>query len=140
MAVKGPAFTYSAFSALDTMRKLSQDLRKQIMDLYKSSFSLGAISTTEATMSINTSNIISKYQNPGSTQRLYHSGKRHTLSPRDEQALVRKVQLDHVTTIKGTSEGGVGIRYQGVYIHRHHGLKGYHARKKPLLQDQHLKK
>lgn len=48
---------------------------------------------------------------------------------------------------KGTGEGIRGIRYQSMYIYgtfkcavHGHGLKGYHAKKSSLLQDQHKRK
>uniref|UniRef100_A0AAZ3PTS2 Paired domain-containing protein n=1 Tax=Oncorhynchus tshawytscha TaxID=74940 RepID=A0AAZ3PTS2_ONCTS len=44
--------------------------------------------------------IVRKYKHHGTTQQSYRSGRRHVLSPRDGCTLVRKVQINPITTAK----------------------------------------
>ena len=44
--------------------------------------------------------IVRKYKHHGTTQPLYHSGRRRVLSSRDEHILLRKVQINPRTTAK----------------------------------------
>ena len=74
----------------------------------------------------------------------YCSGRRHILSPRDGNTLVRNVQINPRTTakdlVKMLEETGTKISISTVkrVLYRHN-LKGRSARKKPLLQNRHKK-
>ena len=85
-------------SLLDIMEKskeISQDLRKEIVDLHKSGLTLGAISKRLKVLprsSVQT--IVRKYKHHGTKQPSYRSGRRRILSPRDESTLLRKVKIN----------------------------------------------
>ena len=81
-------------------KEISQDLRKKIVALHKSGSSLGAISKHLKVPRSTVQTIVRKYKHHGTTQPSHHSGRRCALSPRDEPALVRKVQINHRTTEK----------------------------------------
>jgi hypothetical protein len=92
-------------------KEISQDLRKNIVDLHKSGSSLGAIFKC---LKVPRSSAC-KYKHYGTTHASYHSGMRRVLSPRDERTLVRKVQNNPRTTAKEEDAGG--NRYKSIYIH-----------------------
>uniref|UniRef100_A0A674DUC8 Uncharacterized protein n=1 Tax=Salmo trutta TaxID=8032 RepID=A0A674DUC8_SALTR len=123
-------------------KEISQDLRKTIVDLHKSVSSLGAISKRLKVQCSSVQTIVRKYKHHGITQPLYHSGRRHTLAPRDECTLVRNVQINPRTTANADLvkmlETGTKVSIstvKGVLFNR----KGRSARKKPLLQNRHKK-
>jgi transposase len=100
--ISRPTFKLSA-SLLDSMGKpkeISQDLRKENVDLHKSGSSLGAISKRLKVPRSSVETIVRKYKHHGTTQASYRSGRRRVLSPRDERTLGRKVQIHPRTTAK----------------------------------------
>jgi transposase len=85
--ISKPTFKLSA-SLLDIMvksKEISQDLRKNIVDLHKSGSSLGAISKCLKVPRSSVQTIVRKYKHHGTTQPTYRSGRRRILSPRDER-------------------------------------------------------
>uniref|UniRef100_A0AAZ3S3B5 Transposase Tc1-like domain-containing protein n=1 Tax=Oncorhynchus tshawytscha TaxID=74940 RepID=A0AAZ3S3B5_ONCTS len=144
--ISRPTFKLSA-SLLDIMGKskeISQDPRKQIVDLHKSGSSLGAISKHLKVPRSSVQTIVRKYKHSGTTQLSYRSGKRRVLSPRDERTLVQKVKINPRTTAKDLvnmlEETGTKVSISTVKqaLHRHN-LKDRSTRKKPLLQNRHKK-
>ncbi|CDQ63196.1 unnamed protein product [Oncorhynchus mykiss] len=124
--------------------EISQDLRKQIVDLHKSVSSLGAISKCLKVQHLSVQTIVRKYKHHGTTQPSYRSGRRRVLSPRDECTLVQKVQINPRTTakdlVKMLEETGTKVSISTVKrVLYQHNLKGRSARKKPLLQNHHKK-
>uniref|UniRef100_A0AAZ3S5U5 Sleeping Beauty transposase HTH domain-containing protein n=1 Tax=Oncorhynchus tshawytscha TaxID=74940 RepID=A0AAZ3S5U5_ONCTS len=98
--ISRPSFKFSA-SLLDIMGKskeISQDLRKTIVDLHKSGSSLGAISKCLKVPHSSVQTIVRKYKHNGTTQPSHLAGRKSLLSPRDECALVQKVQINPRTT------------------------------------------
>jgi transposase len=81
-------------------KEISQDLRKNIVDLHKSGSSLGAISKCLKVPCSFVQTIVRKYKHHETTQPLYFSGRRRFLSPRDERTLVLKEQINPRTTAK----------------------------------------
>jgi hypothetical protein len=80
----------------------------------------------------------------GPRSRHYRSGRRRVLSPRDEHTLVRKVQINPITTakdlVKMLEETGTKVSLSTVkQVLYRHNLKGRSTRKKPLLQNHHKK-
>ena len=144
--ISRPTFKLSA-SLLDIMGKskeISQDLRKNIVDLHKSGSSLGAISKCLNVPRSSVQTIVRKYKHYGTTQPSYHSGRKRVLAPRDEWTLVRKVQINHRTAakdlVKMLEETGTQVSISTVkQVLYRHNLKGCSARKKPLLQNCHKK-
>uniref|UniRef100_A0AAZ3S6D4 Transposase Tc1-like domain-containing protein n=1 Tax=Oncorhynchus tshawytscha TaxID=74940 RepID=A0AAZ3S6D4_ONCTS len=141
-----PTFKLSA-SLLDIIGKskeISQDLRIKMVDLHKTGSSLGAISKRLKVPCSSIQTIVRKYKHHGTTQPSYLSGRRRILSPRDERALVQKVQINPRTTakdlVKMLEETGTKVPISTVkrVLYRHN-LKGRSARKKPLLQNCHKK-
>ena len=106
-------------------KEISQDLRKIIVDLHKSGSSLGAISKRLKVPRSSVQTIIRKYKQHGTTQPSYRSGRRCVLSPTDVCTLVRKVQLNHITTakdhVKMLKETGTKVSISTVkrVLHRH---------------------
>ena len=97
------AFFKLSASLLDIMGKskeISQDLRKQIVDLHKSGSSLGAISKGLKVPRSSVQTIVHKYKHHDTTQPSYRSGRRRVQSPRDERTVLRKVQINPRTTAK----------------------------------------
>uniref|UniRef100_A0AAZ3PNX5 Transposase Tc1-like domain-containing protein n=1 Tax=Oncorhynchus tshawytscha TaxID=74940 RepID=A0AAZ3PNX5_ONCTS len=140
--ISGPTLKLSA-SLLDIMGKskeISQDLRKNIVDLHKSGSSLGAISKHLKVPRSSVLTIVCKYKHHGTTQPSYSSGRGRVLSPRDKRTLVRKVQINLRTTaknlVKMLEETATKVSLSTVkrVLYRHN-LKGRSARKKPLLQN-----
>uniref|UniRef100_A0AAZ3PV30 Transposase Tc1-like domain-containing protein n=1 Tax=Oncorhynchus tshawytscha TaxID=74940 RepID=A0AAZ3PV30_ONCTS len=125
-------------------KEISQDLRKQIVDLRKSGSSLEAISKCLKVPCSSVQTIVRKYKHHGTTQPSYRSGRRRILSPRDEHTLVRKVQINPRTTekdrVKMLEETVTKVSISTIkrVLYRHN-LKGYSARKRPLLQNHHKK-
>uniref|UniRef100_A0A674C7G8 Paired domain-containing protein n=1 Tax=Salmo trutta TaxID=8032 RepID=A0A674C7G8_SALTR len=125
-------------------KEISQDLRKQIVDLHKSGSSLGAISKCLKVPRSSVQTIVFKYKHNVTTQPSYRSGRRHVLSVIDECTLVRKVQINPRTTakdlVKMLEETGTKVSISTVkrVLYRHN-LKGRSARKKPPLQNRHKK-
>ena len=123
---------------------LSQDLRIKMVDLHKTGSSLGAISKRSKVPCSSIQTIVCKYKHHGTTQQSYLSGRRRILSPRDEHALVQKVQINPRTTakdlVKMLEETGTKVSISTVkrVLYRHN-LNGRSARKKPLLQNRHKK-
>uniref|UniRef100_A0A8C7FSQ9 Transposase Tc1-like domain-containing protein n=1 Tax=Oncorhynchus kisutch TaxID=8019 RepID=A0A8C7FSQ9_ONCKI len=111
----------------------------KIVDLHKSSSSLGAISKC-----LKAPQYINKYKHHETTIPSYRSGRRCVLSPRDGRTLVQKVQINRRTTekelVKMLEETGTKVSISTVnrVLYRHI-LKGLSARKKPLLQIRHKK-
>ena len=141
-----PTFKLSA-SLLDIMGKskeISQDLRKETVDLHKSESSLGEISKRLKIPCSSVQTIVRNYKHNGTTQPSYHSRRRRFLSPRDERTLVQKVQINPRTKekhlVKMLEETGTKVSISTVkrVLYRHK-LKGNSARKKPLLQNRHKK-
>ena len=139
-----PTFKLSA-ALLDIMGKskeISQDLRKNIVDLHMSGSSLGEISKCLKVPRSSVQTIVRKYKHHGTTQPSYRSGRRHVLSLRDDaKSLVRKVQINPRTgkdLVKMLEETGTKVSISTVkrVLYRH-DLKGRAARKKPLLQNCH---
>uniref|UniRef100_A0AAZ3RB43 Transposase Tc1-like domain-containing protein n=1 Tax=Oncorhynchus tshawytscha TaxID=74940 RepID=A0AAZ3RB43_ONCTS len=125
-------------------KEISQDLRKEIVDLHKSGSSLGAISKRLKVPRSSVQTIVRKYKHHGTTQPSYRSGRRRVLSPRDESTLVQKVQINPRTTakdlVKMLEETGTKVSISTVrQVLYRHNLKGRSARKKPLLQNCHKK-
>jgi transposase len=121
-------------------KEISQDLRKKIVDLYKSGSSLGAISKHLKLPCSSAQTIVHKYIHHGTTQLPYCSGRRRVLSPRDERTLVQKVQINPRKTakdlVKMLEETGTKVSISTVKRNLHrHDLKGRSARKKSLLQN-----
>ena len=123
-------------------QKKSAKTRKKMVDLHKSGSSLGAISKHLKVPHSPVQTVVCKYKHHGTTQPSYRSGRRRVLSPRDERALVRKVQINPRTTakdlVKMLEETGtkVSISTEKRVLYRHN-LKGRSAGKKPLLQNRH---
>ena len=86
-------------SLLDIMEK-SKEISQHLVDLHKSGSSLGAISKRLKLPRLSVQTIVRRYKQHGTTQPLYHSGRRRILSPRDERSLVRKVQINPRTAAK----------------------------------------
>ena len=108
-------------SLLDIMGKskeISQDRRKINVDIHKSGSSLGAISKRLKVPRSSVQTIVRKYQQHETRQPSFRSGRRCTLSPRDERTSVRKVQINPRTTAKeGPCEDAGGNRYKSFYTH-----------------------
>ena len=88
------------FDIMGKSKEISQDLRKNIVDLHESGSSVGAISKRLKVPRSSVQTIVRKYKHQGTTQPSNRSGRRRVLSPRDERTLVRKVQINHRTTAK----------------------------------------
>ena len=73
---------------------------QKIIDLHKSGSSLGAISKCLKIPRSSVQPIVRKYKHHGTKQPSYRSRRRSILSPRDEHALVQKVQINPRTTAK----------------------------------------
>ena len=73
---------------------------KKCVDLHKSGSSLGVISICLKVPRSSVQTMVCKYKHHGTMQPSYRSGRRRVLSPRDERALVRKVQINPKTTAK----------------------------------------
>ena len=113
--ISKPTFKHSV-SLLDIMGKskeISQDLRKEFVDLHKSGSSLGGISKRLKVLRSSVQTILRKYEHYGTTQLSYRSGRRRVLSPRDERTLVRKMQINPRTTAKEL----VKMLEKSIYIH-----------------------
>ena len=130
--ISRPTFKLSA-SLLDIIgnqKQISQDLRICFCRPPQVWFILNVPRSSVQT-------IVRKYKQPS-----YRSGRRHVLSPRDERALVQKVQFNPKTTakdpVKMREETGTNISISTVkrVLYRHK-LKGRSARKKLLLQNRH---
>ena len=138
--ISRPTFKLCA-SLLDIMGKwkeISQDLRNKIVDLHKSGSSLGAISKCLKVPRSSVQTLVHKYKLHGTTQPSYRSGRRRVLSPRDERALVRKVQIKDLVKMLEETGAKVSISTVKRVLHRHN-LKGRSASKKPLLQNRQKK-
>ena len=81
-------------------KEISQDLRKNIVDLHKFCSALGAISKRLKVPRSSVQTIVRKHKHHGTTQPSYRSGRRRVLSPRDGNTLVQKVQINPRTTAK----------------------------------------
>ena len=118
-------------------QKKSAKTSEKIVDLYKSSSSLGANSKCLNVPQSSLQTIVRKYKHHGTTQPSYRSGSRHVLSPRDERTMVRKVQINPRTSakdlVKMWEETGTKVSKSTVksVLYRHN-LKGRSARIKPL--------
>ena len=108
-----PSNSASLLDIIGKSKEISQDLRKIIVDLHKSSSSLGAISKHLKVLRSSVQTIVHKYKHHGNTQPSYRSGRRRVLSPRDEHTLVRKVQINPRTTandhVKRLEETGTKV-------------------------------
>ena len=144
--ISSPTFKLSA-SLLDNIgrsKEISQNKRKQIVNLLQSGSSLGAISKHLKVPRLSVQTIARKYKHHGTMLPSYRSGRKHVLSPRDERTLVKKVQINPRTTakdiVKMLEETGtkVSISTAKRVLYRHN-LKSRSARKKPLLQTCHKK-
>ena len=124
----------------ENLKKSAKTSEKRIVDLHKSSSSLGAISKCLKVPRSSVQTIVRKYKHHGTTQPSYRSGRRRVLSPRDDRTLVRKVQINPRRTAKYLAkmleETGTKVTISTVkrVLYRHN-LKGRSARKKPLLQN-----
>ena len=132
--ISRPTFKLSA-SLLNIMGKskeISQDLRKNIVDLHKSVSSLGAISKRQKVPRSSVQTIVRKYKHHGTTQLPYCSRRRHVLSPRDERTLVQKVQINQSQKdlVKVLEQTGTKVSIATVkcVLYRHN-LKGSSARR-----------
>lgn len=125
-------------------KELSTDLKKRIVDLKKSGKSLGAISKQLQVPRSTVQTIVCKYKVHGIVVSLPRSGRKRKLSPAAERKLVRMVKSQPRTTKKQVCDeleaAGTKVSVSTVkrVLHRH-GLRGCRARRKPLLQKQHLK-
>ena len=95
-----PSNSVPLLDIMGKSKEISQDLRKKIVDLHKSGSSLGAISKCLKVPRSSVQTIVSKYKHHETTQPSYRSGRRRVLSPRDLRTLVRKVQINSITTAK----------------------------------------
>ena len=119
----------------------SKDISQDLM----SGSSLGAISKCLKVADSSVQTIVRKYKHHGTAQLSYRSGRRHSLSPRDECTLVRKCKLIPEQQQRPCEDVG-GNRHKSIYsistVNRvlyRHNPKGRSARKMPLLQNR-LKK
>ncbi|TWW62316.1 hypothetical protein D4764_04G0009630 [Takifugu flavidus] len=125
-------------------KELSTDLKKRIIDLNKSGKSLGAISKQLQVPRATVQTIVWKYKVHGAVLSLPRSGRKCKLSPAAERKLVRRVKSQPRSTKKQICQeleaAGTQVSVSTVkrVLHRH-GLRGCHARRKPLLQKRHLK-
>ena len=125
-------------------KEYSQQVRKKIVDFYKSGLSFGAISKQSQRPRAHVQTIIRKYKAFGTTETLQRSGRKSKLTTKDEQILVRKVELNPKTTkkdmVKELAMSDIKVSTSTIkrMLHKN-GLKGYRYRKKPLLQDRHRK-
>lgn len=125
-------------------KELSTDLKKRIIDLNKSGKSLGAISKQLQVPRSTVQTIVCKYKLHGIVVSLPRSGRKRKLSPAAERKLVRMVKSQPRTTKKQVCDeieaDGTQVSVSTVKrVLHHHGLRGCHARRKPLLQKRHLK-
>ena len=110
-------------------KEISQDLKIFFGDLHISGSSLGAISKCLKVPRSSVQTIVCKYKHHGTMQPSYCSGRRRVLCPRDERALVRKVQVNPRKTAKGLvkmlEETGTQVSISTVkrVLYRHN-LKG----------------
>lgn len=120
------------------------DLKKWIIDLNKSGKSLGAISKQLQVPRSTVHTTVCKYKVHGTVVSLPRSGRKSKLSPAAEKKLVRMVKSKPRTAKKQVRDelqaAGTQVSVSTVkrVLYRH-GLRGCRARRKPLLQKQHLK-
>ena len=98
-------------------KEISQDLRKNIVDLHTSGSSLGAISKLLKVPRSSVQTIVREYKHHGTTQPSYRLGRRCNLSPRDECTLVREVQINPRTTAKDLVKMLEETGTKSIYIH-----------------------
>ena len=114
-----------------------------MIDLHKSGSSLGAISKRLKVPRSSVQTIVRKYKHHGTTQPSYRWGRRCILPPRDERALVRKVQINPRTAkdfVKMLEETGTKVSISIIKrVLYWHNLKFRSARKKPQLQNHNKK-
>ena len=96
-----PSNSVPLLDIMGNSKEISQDLKKQTVDLHKSGSSLGAISKCLKVPRSSVQTTVHKYKHQETTQPSYRSGRRSVLSPRDERTLVQKVQINPRTTAKG---------------------------------------
>ena len=131
---------------MDKSKELSTDLKRRIIDLNKSGKSLGAISKQLQVQRTTVQTIVCNYKVHGTVVSLprSRSGISRKLSTALERKLVRMVRSRPRTTKKQVCNeleaAGTQVSLSTVkrVLHRH-GLRGCRARRKPLLQKQHLK-
>ena len=73
----------SVLGIMAKSKEISQDLRKKIVDLYKSGSSLEVISKRLKVPRSSVQTIVRKHKHHGTMQPSYRSGRRRVRSPRD---------------------------------------------------------
>ena len=122
-------------------REHSQDVKKKIVNFYKSGLSLGSISKRLNIPRASVQTIIKKYK---TTETLPRSGRKRKLTVADERLVVRKVRMNPKLTAKEIvnylEASGMNVSTSTIkrILHKNQ-LKGCRARKKPLLQQRHRK-
>jgi hypothetical protein len=124
-------------SLLDIMgesKEISQDLRKETVDLHKSGSSLGAISKCLKLPRSSVQTIVHKYKHHGT------SPWDHTAREGDAFCLLEMNVLwcEKCKSIPAQQQIGTKVSISTVKrVLYQHNLKGHSARKKPLLQNRH---
>ena len=122
----------------------SQDVKKKIVNFYKSGLSLGSISKRLNMPRASVQTIIQKYKSLLTTETLPRSGRKRKLTVADERLVVRKVRMNPELTTKEIAHyleaSGMNVSTSTIkrILHKNE-LKGCRARKKPLLHQRHRK-
>ena len=125
-------------------REHSQDVKKKIVNFYKSGLSLGSISKRLNIPRASVQTIIKKYKTLLTTETLPRSRRKQKLTVADETLVVRKVRMNPKLATKEIvnylEASGMNVSTSTIkrILHKNQ-LKGCRARKKPLLQQRHRK-
>lgn len=146
MAIKRQAFQclFSLWleEKMGRAKEYSRDVRKKIVSLHISGLSLGSISKRLQIPRSSVQTIIKKYKTMFTTATLPRSGRKRKLTPGDERFIVRMVRLNPKITKKAIAKdlevSGIKVSTSTIkrILHKN-DLRGYRARKKPLLQQRH---